>query len=182
MTDYIKKIGSLGIQIVDGDITQIPTDAIMTAINSGGMWFGGVDCAIMSTAGGLYHDQAYTNMPLKDLDVVVAKGNKNYHNGQFNDVVFVVDDLQSPLDRVIYQGLEAAHNESYSAIVLPTVRMGVMSGVVEKTPREAVERLAEGVERFMSTYGQETSLQDLTIVTFRDLDSKRTLESVLSKQ
>lgn len=36
------------IQVVQGDITQISVDAIMTAINSGGMWFGGVDGAIQN--------------------------------------------------------------------------------------------------------------------------------------
>ena len=27
------------IHAIEGDITQIPTDAIVTAINSGGLWF-----------------------------------------------------------------------------------------------------------------------------------------------
>ena len=56
-----------------------------------------------------------------------------------------------------------------------------MAGAYEKTPQDTVEKLAQGVEDFMSTYGQETSLQNLTIVTFRDPDSKQMLESVLSQ-
>ena len=106
MTDYIRKIGSLKIQVIDGDITQTPADAIMTAINSGGMWFGGVDGAIMRAAGNSYHAQASEAMPLSDLDVVVAKGDRARHQGQFDNVVFVVDDLLSPLDKITYNGLE----------------------------------------------------------------------------
>ena len=34
--NLVKRIGKTGLYVVQGDITQIPTDAIMTAINSGG--------------------------------------------------------------------------------------------------------------------------------------------------
>ena len=45
--------------LMKGDITRTATvDAIVTLINSGGMWFGGVDGAIQRVAGGQYHAQA----------------------------------------------------------------------------------------------------------------------------
>ena len=109
--NLVKRIGKTELYVVLGDITQIPTDAIMTAINSGGLWFGGIDGAIQRVAGNHYHAQAAEAMPLSDLQTVVARGNASKHMGKFNDVVFVVDDLESSLDKVVYTGLEAAHQE-----------------------------------------------------------------------
>ena len=54
------------VQVTSGDITAVPVDAIVTLINSGGLWFGGVDRAISSVAGDLYHRQARAEMPLRN--------------------------------------------------------------------------------------------------------------------
>ena len=83
----VKRVGDTRLYVVDGDLTQQPVDAIMTAINSGGMWFGGIDGAIQRAAGSHYHDQAAASMPLQNKGTVVAKGNRNDHRGQFNDVI-----------------------------------------------------------------------------------------------
>jgi O-acetyl-ADP-ribose deacetylase (regulator of RNase III) len=151
-----------------GDITQIPTPAIMTAINSGGLWFGGVDGAIQRVAGEFYHEQAGNQMPLNNLDVVVAKGGSFSHRGKFKDVIFVVDDLRSPLDDVVYTGLEAAHKENYDKILIPAMRLGVMKGLVEKTPQETVKKIGIGIERFVDRYGTQTPLTNLTWVVYND--------------
>jgi len=165
----IKKIGKTELYVVQGDITCIPADALMTAINSGGMWFGGIDRAIQRVADDQYHKQAEEAMPLRNLQTIVAKGNRRFHKGQFNDVVFVVDDLESSLDKVAYSGLEAAHREGYGKILVPTIRMGVMAGVVEKTPEEAVRKLGSGISEFMKAYGQQTKLENITFVVYNDM-------------
>jgi len=170
---------NLEIHVVKGDITQIPTNAIMTAINSGGLWFGGVDGAIQRVAGNHYHSQAAKQMPLKELQAVIAKGNFKEHYGKFNDIVFVVDDLNYPLNEVIYSGLEAAHNQNYKNIALPAMRMGVMAGLVEKTPREVVIKIREGVENFLNKYGEVTNLKDLTFVVYQDPTAIKQLEEGL---
>ncbi len=159
---------SVSLYGIVGDITQIPVVAIMTTINSGGLWYGGVDGAIQRAAGDYYHDQARSRMPLNDLEVVVARGNGISHRGKFKDVVFVVDDLISPLNDVVFKGLEVAHRENYGKILIPTIRMGVMAGVVEKTPQEAVERIESGVEKFIEEYGDKTQLKNLTWVVYND--------------
>ena len=109
------------------------SSAIITAINSGGAWFGGIDGAIQNVAGNMFHAQAAANMPLTDLQTIVAEGHSNGHQGRFDNVVFVVDDLQSPLEDVVYEGLKAAHKQKYPVVSLPTIRMGVMLGAVEQT-------------------------------------------------
>jgi len=166
MEDYNPQI-----KITLGDITQTRVDAIMTAINPAGMWFGGVDRAIERVAGGMYHAQAAARMPLKNLDVIVAKGDRREHGGQFNDVVFVVDALESPVSQVVYKGLEAAHEKMYNSIAFPAVRMGVMAGVKEKTPKETVRGIGEGISLFQKEYGLRTGLRDLIFVVFRDMQA-----------
>jgi len=163
------------INIVEGDITQIAADALMTGINSGKMWYGGVDGAIERVANDHYHMQARTE-ELNDLDVIVAKGKSSIHKGQFDNVIFVVDDLKSPLNQVIYKGLEAASNEGYSNILIPAMRMGVAAGIIEKSPQEAVEKLALGIEDFCMGNFNGTSLKDITFVVYDDPNTKKYLE------
>jgi hypothetical protein len=165
--ELLIKVGNTSIYLKQGDICQTPTDAIITPINSGGMWYGGIDGAIQRVAGNLYHSQAEARMPLKNLQTVVARGIPgDINHGLFRDVVFVIDDLQSPLEEVVYTGLEAANVEGYERILLPTMRMGVMSGVVEKTPQEAVDRMSIGVKDFLNKYGSKTKIKELGFVVY----------------
>ena len=164
--------------VVEGDITQIPADALMTAINSGGMWFGGIDGAIQRVAGNLYHKQAAQAAPLRNLQTIIARGNRN-HRGKFKDVVFIVDDLESPLDEVIYSGLEAANNEGYRYLLVPTIRMGVMAGVREKTPEEAVLKTALGVSDFIDEYSKRTKLEKISFVVYNNPSLARNISSAL---
>ena len=179
--NLVKIIGKTGLYLVQGDITQIPTDAIMTAINSGGMWYGGIDGAIQRVAGNQYHSQAAQAMPLSDLQTVIARGNASKHKGKFNDVVFVVDDLRSSLDKVVYTGLEAAHQKGYGQLLIPAIRMGVMAGAVEKTPGETIVKLGQGIKRFMQEYGKQTKLENLTFVVYNDPNTTRQLTTGLGR-
>ena len=154
------------IQTVEGDITQISADALMTAINSGGLWFGGIDGAIQRDAGDLYHRQVAQQTQLRDLQTVVAKGSGN-HRGKFKDVIFVIDDLQSLLARVVYAGLEAASNEEYTSLLIPTIRMGVMAGVRE-TPEQAIRGMADGLSEFVGAYSGKTNLRDIKVVVYKN--------------
>ncbi|MBT5023073.1 hypothetical protein HOK51_08215 [Candidatus Woesearchaeota archaeon] len=180
MKQKIKSFGNLDLYLMQGDLTQVPVDAIMTAINSGAMWFGGIDGAIQRAAGTRYHDQAMQNMPLKNLDVVDAKGDSDNHAGMFDNVIFVVDNLESSLDQVVYKGLEAAHNIGYETLAVPAIRMGVMQGVVEKTPEETVRKIGEGVLNFLEVYGDKTSLKELTFVVYNDPNSQRLISEGIS--
>ena len=145
------------------------------------MWFGGVDGAIQRVAGNQYHAQAAQAMPLSDLQTVVARGDASKHRGKFNDVVFVVDDLQSSLDKVVYTGLETAHQEGYGQLLIPAIRMGVMAGAVERTPEETIAKLVQGIKSFMLQYGTQTKLENLTFVFYRDSNTAGQLTTGLGK-
>lgn len=153
------------ISVSSGDIGRVKSDAIITAINSGGMWFGGIDGVIQRYAGNIFHQQAASALPLKHGQTIVAKGSIQ-NQASFANVVFVIDDLQGKLSDIVYNGLLAASSSGFVEVTVPTIRMGVMLGVVEKTPAEAVNETIDGVRRFIAQYGSKTSIKKITFVVY----------------
>jgi len=168
------------VHVVSGDLTQTPSDAIVTAVNSGGMWFGGIDGAIQRVAGNLFHNQVAQALPLKQGATVVAKSGSKKHNGEFNNVVFIIDDLRGPLSEVILNGLTAASNAGFKSVSLPTIRMGVMLGVVEKSKEEAVGEIVGGVARFFDE-NPKTSIESITFVVYVDPDTEELLKETFAE-
>jgi len=125
------------IRVMSGDIARVPADALITAINSGGVWFGGIDAVIQRNAGSHFHEQALKAMPLRHGQTVIASGSDEQRDA-FKNVVFVVDDLKGPLSDTIYAGLKAASDAGFTSVTLPTIRMGLALGRVEKSVDEAV--------------------------------------------
>lgn len=166
------------IKIVSGDISRVAADVLITAINSGGMWFGGIDGVINRTAGNVFHSQASEAMPLSDGQTVVAKGEARVSRGEFKNVVFVVDDLQRPLREIVYNGLRAASDAGFAKISVPMIRMGVMLGAVEKSAEEAVSEMVSGVRRFLAEH-PKTSVESITFVVYNDGRTQSLLEGAL---
>lgn len=165
------------VKTVSGDISRIGADALITAINSGGAWFGGIDSVIMRAAGESFHAQASKAMPLADGQTIVAMGNGS-PTVPFTNVVFVVDDLRRPLREIVYNGLKAASDAGFVKVSLPTIRMGVMLGVVERSLDEAVSEMASGVRSFITQH-PKTTLQDITFVVYNDQRTQSLLDSAL---
>lgn len=165
------------LSVISGDIAQVKSDAIITAINSGGAWFGGIDRVINNVAGNQFHKQAAAKMPLKDGQVIVA--NNVSHRGEFSNVVFVVDELNLPLHEIIYKGLKAASDSGFKSVSLPTIRMGVMLGLVEKSPEDAVTEMFKGVQKFIKENDAE-SLENITFVIYRDENTKALLQKAMN--
>lgn len=148
------------VRVLEGDIASIEADALITAINSGGLWFGGIDRVIANVAGDMFHSQAAQRyIDLVDGMALVATAT-GPHRGRFDNVVFVVDDLQRPLHDIVMTGLKAADEAGFKSVTLPTIRMGVMLGAVENSPEEAVREMALGIK------ASERSLKNLESVTF----------------
>lgn len=157
------RLGFLTINLIEGDIASVKVDALITAINSGAMWFGGIDGVIQRAAGQMFHRQAAAALPLTHTKTVVAK-KQGEHRGQFSDVVFVIDDLEGPLSAVIIAALTAANDAGYKKVSLPAIRTGVMLGTVEKDAGEAARQIAVGFESFASAHSG--SLTEVTIVVY----------------
>lgn len=164
--------------VINGDIRYLKVDALITAINSGGVWAGGIDGVIARTAGAQYHKQAAAALPLEHGQTVHAK-RQCQHAGEFRDVIFVIDDLQGPLRDIVYAGLEAANKAGLRHVSLPTIRMGVMLGQVEDGPKEAVLQMALGVWGFLGTY-PDTTLETITFVVYDNPTVRRLLTDSLA--
>ncbi|NCU38168.1 hypothetical protein EOL96_03895 [Candidatus Saccharibacteria bacterium] len=165
------------INVVDGDITQIKTDALITAINSGGLWFGGLDGAIQRSSGSMFHAQAQAAMPLTDGRVVYAP-EQSAHNGKFNAVLFIVDDLRRPLYALVTLALEAAVQHGVTSVNIPTIRTGVMAGTYE--PRsQALNDLGQAVNDFVKK--NPDKLDTVNIVVYSNEGARTLLRSICSK-
>ncbi len=153
-----------------GDITKdVETEAIATLINSFGAWFGEVDLAIKLVAGGLYHDQPASmlkRLGLKDGLVFVAEGTRSLHDGNFDNVIFIVDDFKQSLRKLVYLALETAEDEGFGNLALPLMRTGVAAGQVEKTLDEVVQEIHAGVQLFAFEYPE--SELELTMVVYNN--------------
>ena len=164
------------VQVIAGDIAKIPADAIITAINSDGAWYGGIDGVLKRAAGDHFHARASAAMPLEDGMTVVAPGG-NVTSLPFQNVVFVIDDLKQPLGNIIFLGLKAARDAGFKAVTLPTIRMGVMLGVVEKNRLDTVSAMVNGVRRFLESGGG----LDITFVVYSDKETEALLSVAASQ-
>ena len=169
------------VQVTSGDITAVPVDAIVTLINSGGLWFGGVDRAISSVAGDLYHRQARAEMPLRNQQVVVAKGDHELHLGDFDDVIFVVDDLEGPVGPLVTSALEAAKERGYKRVAFPAMRTGVMLGVYPGEPdaRTTVQAIAKAIHDF---YTENQALEMIVyFIVYSNMGTQRMLADAMRR-
>lgn len=164
------------VRVIEGDVTTEPSDALITAINSGGAWFGGVDRAIQRVAGAMFHRQADEQQPLTDGDVIYAPARGEYQ-GRFGSVIFVVDDLQRPLRDILTLGLHEAERRQLAKVTLPSLRTGVMAGVYERTIEEALDETAAAITKFH--HEQPAYVLEITVVVYGDRESTQYLTAKL---
>jgi O-acetyl-ADP-ribose deacetylase (regulator of RNase III) len=144
------------VSVTCGDITRVTGDAVMTLINSRkNNWYGGVDLALKRVAGERYYEQAAREADrggLRDSQVVIASGSAQQHQGAFDHVVFVVNDLVRPLGDLVVAGIAAAA-AGIRRIALPAMRTGVMLGSYEPTVLAAAREMHRGVNQFFAQGG-----------------------------
>lgn len=157
------------ISVLVSDITEIRADAMVTAINSGGMWFGGIDAAITRVAGTQFHVQARDALCKGEVKVVVAHAGSDHsqiNNGAFENVVFTIDDRGERLQAVVGRGLAAASAQGFHRVTMPMIRFGVMADVGENA-QSKVEDIAAAV--FGQAADPLNTIEFLTIVVFGDI-------------
>jgi len=135
------------VNVVNTDITQLRADALVTAINPLGSWRGGLDRAIRSVSGGMFHDQAEAAMPLTDGQVVYAPESEP-HKGKFAAVLFVVDGLEKPLYEIVTIALNDAAERRLQIVSIPVIRTGFMVGRFEQKS-QALGELARAINDFV---------------------------------
>ena len=168
----------LSVTVQGGDISSVRADALVTAVNSSGMWFGGIDGVIRRTAGNMFHGQL-AHKPLGDGEAIYAPAPSG-HDGGFRDVVFVVDDLRQPLRKVVLAGLSCAEQEKLSLISLPALRTGVMAVKYEKTIEEALDETVEAIRIFEDM--QPSYVRRIQLVVFQNQEIEEYLAKKLSER
>lgn len=164
------------VSVIDGDVTAVPAQALITAINSGGMWFGGIDGVIMRTAGDQFHGQAAEALRAdRSTKTIVAK-QLGWHHGRFADVIFVIDDLDEPLNVVVRRGLTAASDAGYQTVSMPLIRFGVMRDVggTSASKLRDITMAVQGAQVDIKNH-----LKELSIVVYGDLGLSAQLRDLL---
>lgn len=169
------------VNIVDGNIVLFNSEALITTINSGGLWFGGVDGAICSVAGKLFHQKAGNLIgSLHDKMTIFAQGNGST---KFKNVIFVIDNLISPISEIIKVALDEAEFQGLNEVSIPTIRLGVMKGVVEKNEIDWLNGFNDGILNFLKSRKTE-NLKKLSLVVYDDfnfVDNAKSYFSLISK-
>jgi len=152
-------------KIVQGNIANIgPADALVTLINASGDWYGGVDYSIRSVANKHYHSvpDGYLVEGLTNKQVVIAKGDMFNHAGLFNDVIFIVDEVVSPVEELMTLALETARDKEYAVITVPVMRTGVMLGVLREEPD--LNTTIQGIAKAFNAFSKSHEQLNLTVI------------------
>jgi O-acetyl-ADP-ribose deacetylase (regulator of RNase III) len=156
-----KRRNIMSLALTGGDITKvINVNAIVSLINPQGNWYSDVNESIIVTAGDLYHTKVrdlLSSSGLHNGQVIVAQGSRHQHNyglfpGTFDDVIFVVDTLESPLNELVKVALKTAQEYGYKTVALPLMRTGATSGIVEPDLDITLHQMYAGIKPFINGY------------------------------
>lgn len=154
------------LSVIDGDIAEVRAQALITAINSGGMWFGGIDGVIMRAAGDQFHAKAADALRADPSTKTVVAKKRGWHHGSFVDVIFVIDDLDEPLNVVVRRGLTTASAAGYRIVSMPLIRFGVMRDV-GGSPESKLDDIAMALEN--QQHDPKNTIEKLSIVVYGDM-------------
>ncbi len=163
------------VKVVGGDITQEPSDALITAIGPNGKWYDGVSASILDTSGFMFHLQTVKDEPLVNGQTVLA-GPRGHHKGKFDNVLFVIDDLEQPLYNIVMIALREAERLKLRRVTLPTIRTGGASGI-NASRRVAIDALARAVKDFVAE--GPVNVKEIKIVVYDNISDVKRLREVL---
>ncbi len=174
------KVDNCTVGIIEGDITGIDANAIIAPINSKELWFGGIDNAIYAVAREHFHDQV-RGKTLEDLDAVFAQGKRGMHwnRGNFDNVIFIIDDLKSPLNKVVEAGLFSADYNGMKEVLIPAMRTGVMLGKVESSIDEVANEIIAGIRNYFME-NPDSTIEKITIVMYNNREFKSAIAKRLT--
>lgn len=164
------------VHVCDGDISKFHVDALITAINSGQMWYGGIDAVITRSAGGQFHAQAAAALNEDPSAKVIIAERKLTCDANFKNVVFTVDDLDEDLDIVVGRALDAALAAGYQSVSIPAIRLGVMKDLAG-TQSEKVQAIVKAIRDHEAKYAQP--LHQVSIVIYDDASLSREFSETL---
>lgn len=143
------------VSIVEGDITQVKADALITAISSEGEWRhtlfdvksdfpDGIDGAIMRCADNQFHLQAHVELEAHEDPVIITAVKQQDHNGLFGDVMFMVDNFTFELGALLSLALSQAVKKGYKTVTVPALRFDALNGD-NVTYEKTLEQIASAI-------------------------------------
>lgn len=165
------------ISIIQGDITKIKSDGLVTLVNSGGYWFGGIDGALMRDGNSPAYNELSTAISngLQEGETYAAYTKEG---SSYKYILFTIDNLNKRLNQLVANALQKAHTLGFNKVTFPALRCGVMLGAVEKSRDEVVYEISLGISSFKAA-NPDTNIEDITFVIYMsaDLDYFKKLES-----
>ena len=150
-----------------GKITDVKADALITMINSEEQWFSRADWAIRESSGVMFHSVAAEAMPLADGQIIYAPATDD-HNGRFNAVIFVVDDLLTPLYNLVVEALLEAERGGLRSVSIAPPRTDCKLDDFE-IKATAVRSLSRAVRYFAQ---RGSCIERIDVVFPEDLDDR----------
>ena len=149
---------NLQLQVQPDNFTKA-CEGFIDFVNSHHEWFDDVDDVIQSAAGDKYHQAAKAHLyelgrEPRQEEVVCIDGAPFQHSGGFRFVLFVIDDQEVPLCRLIHAALMEAHEQGISSIILP---------ILSAAYPHIIERIAVDVLQGIKQFGSQQPDYNMSI-------------------
>ena len=162
------------VQIVSGNIAEVPADALITTHNSFGFGPGYIDLAITNVAADMFHPLVPHNLRDGKACVVRATG---AHAGAFKHVLFVGDDWKKPLLEIVLAALKQAERVGLHSVSLPILRTGAAQKMTGDSKEKNMQAMVAGINQFRAS--KPSHLQTITLVTYKDSSGERYFKQAL---
>lgn len=171
------------VSVVQGDITTVPSDALIKSISHCGWAESNLDINIKQSFGNHFHAQVAEATSLGEGKTIVAQGTGD-PNDAFANIVFVVDDATLPLSLIVCNALCAANKQGYKNVTLPALRTGMLftkkkEQSLQEALAEIADQLAEGVKAFLC---QKSGIESITFVLKNDPSFEALLLEALERK
>ncbi len=150
------------LQVLKGEISKVGANAVMTTVQEKHLCHGGVN-SVVGQANPCFFQQLQKAPEMKDGEALLARGDGK---GPIENVVFVKDSSEKPLNEIVFAGLKAADAAGLEHVAVPAMRAGSVFGAVERSYREISLELRKGVERFLAEARQ--TLKTISLVVYND--------------
>lgn len=153
-------LGSLKVTLVDADAAEQACDAIITAVDCGGMWSGGVNSAVNSLGGPEFHRLAREYPARFNGDSIIFRRIRE-HTGGFRDVIVMYDGLTCPLGGMVVTALSTADYAGLKVVCLPALRTGSRLGRFEPDVSAVVREIVTALKNVAARHRQ--ALQEVIV-------------------
>ena len=118
---------------------------------------------VVGAANPCFFQQLQNAPELDDAQALVAKSDGK---GPIENVIFIKDKDERPLNEIVFAGLKAADEAGLEHVAVPALRAGSVFGAVERSYREIALEVRKGVERFMAEARQ--AVKTISVVVWND--------------